>query len=35
MYVRRHTNRVFNIGLLSGTAAALISLLWVTIATFV
>lgn len=34
VYVRRHTNRVFNIGLLSGTAAALISLLWVVIATF-
>jgi hypothetical protein len=34
IYTRRHTNRVFNIGLLSGTAAALISLLWVAIATF-
>jgi hypothetical protein len=34
VYVRRHTNRVFNIGLLSGTLAALISLLWVVIATF-
>jgi hypothetical protein len=34
VYLCRRTNRVFNVGLVSGTAAALVSLLWVTIATF-
>jgi hypothetical protein len=34
VYVRRHTNRVFNIGLASATVAALVSLIWVSIATF-
>jgi hypothetical protein len=34
VYLRRHTNRVFNIGLVFGTVAAVISLLWVTFATF-
>jgi hypothetical protein len=34
VYVRRHTNRVFNIGLVLATLAAVVSLLWVSIATF-
>ena len=33
VYLRRHTNRVFNAGLLAATAAAVVSLLWVLIAT--
>lgn len=33
VYVRRRTNRVFNIGLVAATGAALISLLWVMVAT--
>jgi hypothetical protein len=33
VYVRRHTNRVFNVGLVAATVAAVISLLWVMIAT--
>jgi hypothetical protein len=34
VFVRRRTNRVFNIGLVAATGAALISLLWVMISTF-
>ncbi|MET0235549.1 MAG: hypothetical protein ABW224_12970 [Kibdelosporangium sp.] len=34
VFVRRRTNRVFNVGLVAATAAALISLLWVMISTF-
>ncbi|GAB3877023.1 hypothetical protein GCM10029964_025280 [Kibdelosporangium lantanae] len=34
VYVRRHTNRVFNVGLVVATLAAVVSLLWVSIATF-
>ncbi|MEV4314603.1 hypothetical protein [Actinocrispum sp. NPDC049592] len=34
VYMRRHTNRVFNIGLLFATAAAVVSLLWVSVASF-
>ncbi len=33
VFVRRRTNRVFNVGLLVATGAALVSLLWVLIAT--
>lgn len=33
VFVRRRTNRVFNVGLLVATGAALVSLLWVVIAT--
>jgi hypothetical protein len=33
VYVRRQTNRVFNIGLVAATGAALVSLLWVMVAT--
>jgi len=33
LYLRRHTNRVFNAGLLVASGAAVISLLWVLIAT--
>jgi hypothetical protein len=33
VYLRRHTNRVFNAGLLVATGAAVVSLLWVLIAT--
>lgn len=33
VYVRRRSNRVFNVGLLVATGAALVSLLWVLIAT--
>ncbi|NKQ52744.1 hypothetical protein HFP15_07600 [Amycolatopsis sp. K13G38] len=33
VYLRRHTNRVFNAGLLIATAAAVVSLLWVLVAT--
>jgi len=33
VYVRRSTNRVFNVGLLVATGAAVVSLLWVVIAT--
>jgi hypothetical protein len=33
IFVRRRTNRVFNVGLLVATGAALVSLLWVVIAT--
>ncbi|CAM4146612.1 hypothetical protein KIPE111705_42705 [Kibdelosporangium persicum] len=34
VYVRRRTNRVFNVGLVAATVAAVISLLWVAVATF-
>ncbi len=33
-YVRRSTNRVFNVGLVVATGAALVSLVWVLVATF-
>jgi len=33
VYLRRHTNRVFNIGMLVATGAALVSLVWVVAAT--
>ncbi|HVW44924.1 MAG TPA: hypothetical protein VHC18_26605 [Amycolatopsis sp.] len=33
VYLRRHTNRVFNTGLLVATGAAVVSLLWVLVAT--
>ncbi|MBP2330964.1 hypothetical protein JOF56_011349 [Kibdelosporangium banguiense] len=34
IFVRRRSNRVFNVGLVAATAAAVISLLWVMISTF-
>ncbi|MGH3763164.1 hypothetical protein [Actinophytocola sp.] len=34
IYLRRTTNRVFNVGLLVATGAALVSLVWVLVATF-
>ncbi|MFC0112911.1 hypothetical protein [Kibdelosporangium aridum] len=34
VYVRQRSNRVFNVGLVAATGAAVISLLWVSIATF-
>ncbi|ALG07935.1 hypothetical protein [Kibdelosporangium phytohabitans] len=34
IYVRRRTNRVFNVGLVAATVAAVISLVWVSVAAF-
>nr|WP_042181070.1 hypothetical protein [Kibdelosporangium sp. MJ126-NF4]CEL14787.1 putative secreted protein [Kibdelosporangium sp. MJ126-NF4]CTQ96584.1 putative secreted protein [Kibdelosporangium sp. MJ126-NF4] len=34
VYVRRRTNRVFNVGLIAATMAAVISLVWVSVAAF-
>ncbi|ONI79341.1 hypothetical protein ALI144C_26325 [Actinosynnema sp. ALI-1.44] len=34
VYVRRRTNRVFNVGLVAATGAAVISLVWVSVAAF-